>query len=331
MNENIKMKILEDHFDHFAFSLYNFPEKYIPIIFPENKIILDHVAYLCPLCITNYILVSNESIKFSSEFSIDHFPPQNVGGKGEILTCKSCNNNAGKYEIELERKMNYEAFVNNTPASIIQKAKFNVDNVKGFYKGFVKRDEEGMGIIDFYNVSDKSTPFLKKWLNSEAFGDSWTSNISIPIPRDKLILKALLKTAYLVCFVYFGYDFVFSNHGERIRNVLQDKEEYSIHTPSYWITEKLNPTLFSRMPLGLSWIEKPDQMKTYVVNMPLKLNDYSVITSLLIPVSSEEGWDNLKDIEKYRKDNPEIEMSFKVLDILLLKAIFKGYTQDFIH
>ena len=331
MNENIKKEVLENHFAHFSFSLYNFKEKYLPVIFPDIEIKTNHVAYLCPLCITNYIVVTTEQIKFSSEFTIDHFPPQNVCGKGEILTCKTCNNNAGKYEAELERKMNYEAFSNNHPTSVIEKTTLNVENVKGFYKGFIKRNEDGTSTIDFRNISDKSTPYLKKWLNNEALGNEWSANLIIPVPQDKDILKALLKTAYLTCFVYWGYDFVFSNNAERIRNVLNDKGEYPIDTPSYWITEKINPTLFSQIPLGLCWIEKPIEMQTYVVNIPLKLNDYSVITSLLIPFSTKEGWDNLKDIESYQKNNQAIEVSFKMLEMSLLKNIFTGYSDAHLH
>ena len=197
MNENIKKEVLENHFAHFSFSLYNFQKKYLPVIFPDIEIMSNHVAYLCPLCLTNYIVVTEEQIRFSSEFTIDHFPPQNVGGKGEILTCKTCNNNAGKYEVELERKMNYEAFTNNHPASIIEKSTLKVDNVEGFYKGFIKKNNDGTSTIDFHNISDKSTPYLKKWLNNEALGNDWSANLTIPIPSNKDILKAHCLTIFL--------------------------------------------------------------------------------------------------------------------------------------
>jgi hypothetical protein len=49
MNKNITKKILEDHFRYFTFSLFEYPEKYQPLIFKKDAIIPKHVAYLCPL------------------------------------------------------------------------------------------------------------------------------------------------------------------------------------------------------------------------------------------------------------------------------------------
>jgi hypothetical protein len=45
--------------------------------------------YACPLCLR---LFPQDQIK---HLSLDHVPPESVGGKLEILTCKTCNNTAG--------------------------------------------------------------------------------------------------------------------------------------------------------------------------------------------------------------------------------------------
>ena len=112
MNKKVTKEILLKHFGYFGQSLSKFSDKYQKEIFKESNNIPQHAIYFCPLCLKNHIIALESGIYYTSEFSLDHYPPQNVGGKDTILTCKTCNNNAGTYEVELEKKMDYEALKN---------------------------------------------------------------------------------------------------------------------------------------------------------------------------------------------------------------------------
>lgn len=65
----------------FAPSLEQFKEWYIHKIFPGGESPPAHLFYLCPLCLKNWILLWKGGYDFNVEFSMDHFPPENVGGK----------------------------------------------------------------------------------------------------------------------------------------------------------------------------------------------------------------------------------------------------------
>jgi hypothetical protein len=54
----------------------------------------------CPICLTLYTEHAlNQEIE--NPLTIEHIPPESLGGKRLILTCKNCNNNAGKLDKRL--------------------------------------------------------------------------------------------------------------------------------------------------------------------------------------------------------------------------------------
>ena len=325
MNSRITEEIILKHFGYFEQSISKFSAKYKKQIFKENTDTPQHVIYFCPLCLKNHIIALESGIYFSSKFSLDHYPPQNVGGKNTILTCKTCNNNAGTYEVELEKKMDFEAFKNNNPNSKIDNSLLKIDGVIGSYKGFIQRDENSIVKIDFKKISQKVNPNLKDWIENEASKNNWNALLLVSKLDNNKILKSVIKTAYLYCFIYWGYDFAYSANAQKMRNILENKEEYSIEFPSFWIDSKISSTAYSQIPLGICLIEKPIEMKSYIVNIPFKKDGNFAIVSLLIPSSKESGFEDLKAIELYKKNNESIEFDFKILEPSLPHNLF-GYT-----
>src|SRR5215213_4796943 len=90
------IKIVKNHCELFFPSIRGVCEKYgkkVQLIadksLPTEKEI--NVFYLCPVCLQNFAWIENEQIFWNNDFDLDHFPPESVGGKNEILECKSCN------------------------------------------------------------------------------------------------------------------------------------------------------------------------------------------------------------------------------------------------
>ena len=48
-------------------------------------------AYVCPLCVR---LFGDDALK-NGQLTIEHIPPKSVGAQSVLLTCASCNNEAG--------------------------------------------------------------------------------------------------------------------------------------------------------------------------------------------------------------------------------------------
>lgn len=321
LNKNITAEILLDHFRYFQLSQF-FLEKYKKIVFREDATIPFHLAYLCPLCLEKYIVLHGNDLNLNTEFSLDHIPPKSIGGTLMLITCKKCNNDAGKYEAELEFKLNYGSFCERHIDSEIGNTKFKISGVEGNYKSFLKVSEDGMPIIHF-PTNAKETPYLNNWLNNLDNMDNWSVTFTIPTPNDKNTVKALLKSAYLISFFYWGYEFAYSKNGDFIRKVLNDKEEYPMNNPVIWCN-KHSLKSETDLPFGIGIIESPVELQSYYVNIPIEKNGTTYIAIILIPNPTEEGWGKLKDINSYLINNNLKEVRFKPLFPSLPK-VTNGY------
>jgi hypothetical protein len=81
MDTCIPKEVIGGHFQQYYPSLSKFSQNYLHRFFRDVNIIEPHLAYLCPLCLREGIICAPSlGLGMSSEFSLDHFPPESVGG-----------------------------------------------------------------------------------------------------------------------------------------------------------------------------------------------------------------------------------------------------------
>lgn len=194
INQPIPKEIIDEHFRYFFPSLVCFRERYFPLMFQTKETIEKHIAYVCPLCTENYLILKNKGLFATSEFSREDFPPQNVGGSNKVLTCKICNNRAGyKFDYELVKEVERR--------SINYKAKITIENVQGYYNGSIEQLREGIFAMDFPNKLKKKAAPLKEWLVYPLTSNEFKIQVKTEPVNTIKVAKALLKTAYLFCFL----------------------------------------------------------------------------------------------------------------------------------
>ena len=311
-------------FRHFA-SLFPFSEAYIPLVFEYEKDVKAHLAYICPLCLSNYILITRDSVKASADFTLDHVPPQSAGGEFKSVTCKKCNNDSGVFEAELSKKIKWEAG-NRGVSGIKTAVRFAATNMRGHYSGFLVSDNEGRWTIDFEPKVLKKAPLLNQWLFTDSSKGEWEGTLKVQQPDQKKVLKTLLKAAYLVCFTHWGYDFAYSANGELIRHVIQGKTDYIIEEPYFWF-DKSNLTDGVSLPHGLCFIENPKTFQSFTVNIPLELNGYNCIVPVLIPINTESGFEKIEEIKKTVESSGTMDISFRQILLDVDRPPINGYTE----
>lgn len=291
--------ILQKHFQTFTQSLRQHNPKYkeIRLTKPELKEPTEH--YICPLCVTAQIVVFGNILRKAEEFTLDHVPPESIGGKLKLLTCKICNNTAGEYEAALIEYIRFRAFSDKKEGAMIKKLSVKKelgDSIK--HKGFMSTDKEGYFVLDFPTQALENNPDLKNLLDQ--FGQSVQEiQITINTPDEEKLTKALLKSAYLLCFIQWGYEFVYSEVGYKIRQVLQGEEKYPIKLPVVFVDAKKQ-----ELPIGIGIIQKPTEVQSYYVTIPCADGDNNYTALILIPPPIKEEWYRLSEIhEFYIKNN----------------------------
>ena len=312
MNLEISQKAALIQLHKFEMSIYQYRHYYFSFVFGQMTLVPNHVCYLCPICLSNYFLVTNGKIFYSSEFSLDHYPPENVGGKYTSVVCKKCNNSAGtEYEPEIEAYIKREVYNKRLPNTYI-KSRIPYPSPRNPNKIFSQPiawgfNEKGEWSIEFTNRSGKIISDVRPWHNDIV---SKEFKIEIKDPDSKKTTKGLLKAAYLYCFETWGYEFAFSNAGELIRAVLKDEAEYPVAIPNLWFDNKTSLNSGVNIPKGMAFIQTPKDIISMYVNIPLSLeeSDYECIVPIPIPIPNDNEFLELKRVQQYLKDNSSLQI-----------------------
>lgn len=223
---------------------------------------------LCPLCLE---IFQEKDLENSEEnhLTLEHNPPDSLGGKGNILTCKECNNRSGhKTDIELLTYLKEQEFKKFKPNSkhrtkITNKkgdnitADFSFDSERKMtikfqskysnpndYKNFLEGEEKG-----YFPVKNDPTKFFTSQLNFD---------FKIPDKgNERLASIALLKIGYLLAFEKFGHIFLFNQNLDPIREQILNPKKNIINKP-FCINH-----IFPDEYLGMNLMTKPTELNCF--------------------------------------------------------------------
>jgi len=296
---------------------------------PAHPII--YAGYLCPICLKNGFWLTSDGTLYSTQvqFSLDHYPPDSVGGFENVVVCKTCNNYAGtKYEAALKKKLEDMSFNGGTPGASVP-AKAEISNVPGRYGSKITVRSDGIFDISFKPSHKSHTPHLDQWINTSRNDPTWKAEVTIPLADETKVSKALLKAAYLYCFAAWGYEFAYSYTGTKIRRIICGNEQYPLQNPSFWLGGATAPG--TQLPVGVCYLYNNPELKCFMVNIPLidLSTNYSNLSSILIPGPSHKDWDNLMRKGDTISDGKIITISMAhVTENLISIKMLTGYSKS---
>jgi hypothetical protein len=330
MKLEVTEEVLKSYLFRFFGALQKYPEKYLPLVFQEYNQPTKHLAYLCPLCVENFFYAENTAWYYKAQFSLDHFPPKNVGGKMKMLICKDCNNTAGySFESSFRDRVLKEGYNRKIP-NISMPAIANLENVKGWMHSNVLVNQD---ITLGLKLNEKALNRIPKLTEHQHVtnndGKGFKMVIKIQEVNDNKAAKAILKAAYLYCFDYWGYEFVFSLAGELFRNVLNDKCDYPIKVPTLWFDNKPEIHKGIKIPTGMVYIQNPKEIMSMFVNIPalIKEIDYKCIIPVQIPNPSDRDFSQLKRIQQFFDDNPSPQVHIRQIPYKFSMSFPKPYSK----
>jgi hypothetical protein len=294
--KGITKELYNEHLRVYSKTLVEYSSQIQKIVSSEYHPFIPFGLYLCPLCLKNHFIKTSFGVIGNSEFSLDHLPPKSAGGTYKLITCKKCNNDSGVFESELEKLLNFG----------IDKA---MPDSKASFKVQVRDEETGKAIKGFfhYTIGEGKVQFKEHLKNNNKdyidFLDKLNSKkmdklrIEVPLHDQKKVERALLKSAYLLCFIWWGYEFVFSENGAMIREVISVKKEYPCQVPLNWLErEALRPT-------GIAIMKDGNDRVAFIVNIKLKGIEVNTTATILIPSPTKDGWTKLSMVNELNRAN----------------------------
>lgn len=327
----VKPEVLGAHFRDYFPSLKEYPQYYLHLFNYTAETQPAHLAYLCPLCLNKGVIVTNETgLGMHCEFSLDHYPPQSVGGFETLLVCNKCNSDAGKdYDFSLKQKMKDIAFGKRIPDASVR-SKSEITNVIGKYPSMFSVSESGEIEISLKPNEKIHAPFLDNFIEYSKTNRDYKIVMTMHVADETKVTKALLKAAYLYCFDLWGYEFVFSHTADMIRKALKNEVEYPVKVPTFYLGDIFREAPGLKLPKGICYLKHPVEWRSFIVNMAIEDGDtgFTEIVSVMIPGPAKENWDDLKRIQEILSTNPEQNISMSHVTEYNITNSVIGYSKS---
>jgi len=176
-------------------------------------------VYCCPLCIHGF------NTRHIDMLSIEDVPPQSIGGKPLLLTCRKCNNTCGtELDCHIKAGRDLQEILEGTRET---RGRLRVGENRATVKGTIFGDSNILR-----EVNRKSNPlerdavrsFFKNLVTTEAIGQEFHFEFSMKYDewRERI---AWLRVAYLYLFALLGYTFVLRDALNPIREQFRRPDE----------------------------------------------------------------------------------------------------------
>lgn len=234
--------------------------------------------YICPIC-----LEKHDKLDLPNPLTLEDAPPKSLGGNANILTCKRCNNTCG-HEIDFHltqrfRDLDKKKLLPNSKFDI----KFEIDNT--LIRGQLEID--ALGNQKFTSSLKNNNPKVLDEIMKNALGKKFSPEIVPGKVDNQRIELAILKTAYLIHFEKYGYNFILDKSFDIVREQLLNPRK-RIYPPHFWITPNIskqlcgsyvvcNPTL--RSFISIFNINTGQSEEVFMVFLPIPKSDINQIAA----------------------------------------------------
>ncbi len=177
-------------------------------------------TFICPICLKPFDFSDYDNI------TIEHVPPEKLGGRPLLLTCKDCNNVCGSnLDVHLINGIRNSYSLHNF-TSKAHKATLHVDDMSINAYATLRNDSELHFCIDEKKNNPHTISSIKEGLGTINF-DRISANISISEQKSNSgrAAIAILKSAYLLAFCHLGYKYILHSNLNLIRKQILFPEE----------------------------------------------------------------------------------------------------------
>jgi len=287
-------RFIQRNLERYSPSFWAMEGKHHFNFFPE--LTSDNLVYLCPLCRAHHIFQKGNELFWSTEFTMDHYPPSSVGGKNKALVCKSCNNTLGSIiDSHLPSGLRARRFFERKGPMPMTLSVNKIGNYKltgSFEDGklSLKENHRNSNLMQVMKLaagkmSDGGEPFIM--------------NMRGAFPGEALVSKALLKAAFLQFFSWAGYDFAFSHTAKKIREVLNGTTDHPLN----------NQGVFGRvtganLSDGVYALTTDNFPKSFFCHVTFTdpFSKQLVNNIVLIPFNTEKAWEGQVGFNKFLQD-----------------------------
>jgi hypothetical protein len=207
--------------------------------------------YLCPLC--------TDWFDDPADLTLEHAPPESVGGRPIAVTCHDCNSRGGHtVDHELRRVETVLEFAERRMTAPMP-AKFRIGDVEQRGEAIFGPDGPKLVGIPRQNHPETTEAVTAALAETAASGSTdWTIGLTFQSPNFRRASVAWLRTGYLVAFAVLGYTYVLRSELDPVREQIRAPDETIL-------SRYCMMTSTSRPDRVVSFIEEPLEYASVIV------------------------------------------------------------------
>jgi len=235
---------------------------------------------ICPLCFNKFFTLDNF---VDGSLTLDHVPPESLGGKGIVLTCKRCNNEQGTHlESFLVSHINDLNALQGRPNSFID-GTITTDLIEKVRINFQQNGKS-------FSIFPHKAAYLKeaeRFTNQFANGQVGSLKLTLRMTNPRRAKLSLLRSAYLLAFAYMGYGFLNNDNLEIVRKQLDNPEiDLFPEQAIQYVSENEFPDTF----LGINIIRNEHGEKSYYIIFDIKKIEKSYRAGVMLPGPNDSDY-----------------------------------------
>ena len=188
----------------------------------------DRDICICPLCGIGFI---REAID-EKILTLEHIPPESLGGKDVLLTCVNCNNRSGhKLDSELVKRQSHYNLITaltKRTSEFSGRVKLEIAGEKLNFDLYIN-SQTGRGSYKPAGNNPKAmerySTEMKRFATEDLWNGQEVKTTTVFGYNDWLSKVGDLRLAYLASFALFGYRYAFDNRLSKIREQILNPEE----------------------------------------------------------------------------------------------------------
>lgn len=255
-------------------------------------------TYICPIC-KNHFSVDALDQSIANPLTLEDAPPKSLGGKANILTCKTCNNSCGQkidYHLtERMRELDRSQFLPKTEFN----AKFEQNGT--VVQGTIRIEEDGK--ITAIHKNKTNHPSILSTFIKSVLPDRIINLTFLKTQVDPFRLQlALLKSGFLLTFSKYGYAFILNAPYDRIRQQLRNPEE-QIYPTEFWFQPPYPKEIY-----GVPFIIEQG-LEAILPIFPLTTNSSERPFATIIPLKIKPIEDTIAELKNRFKQTSQFEVT----------------------
>jgi len=257
-------------------------------------------AFICPLC-SDYF--TREALQEPQALTVEHVPPESLGGNTTTLLCGECNHSAGTTLVSaLKKELHAKDFDDRVTGSSLE-VRYSPRPMVWLPATVSFADDQSLVLKGDLNPK-RSSPEARKKLKELQLSNQ-VSDITFMHKRPGRLKVniALLYVAYLQAFRKFGYGYMISPQAQQVREQIRNPTAEIL--PRAWTLDNF---VFPEECVGINLIVKPQELRSFLVILRFKTNRRTVLRAVILPSPLSPGLSVYEWLDEQNRAGSQIKI-----------------------